>query len=74
MPIQITEKSTYMGYAQAFAKEALTEKAYMCKYRLLHLKEAEISFFSIRTILGSQYLLFKKTSISHEHPFFAITI
>ena len=38
-----------------------------------HVKEAEISFFSIRTILGSQYLLLKK-SISHEQHYFAITI
>ena len=40
----------------------------------VHLKEAEISLFSKRTILGSQYLLFKKKTISHEHPYFAITI
>ena len=39
MPIQFIEKSTYMGYVQAFAKEVLTEKAYICQYLILCIRK-----------------------------------
>ena len=35
----------YQNFKCVLPTRNVTEKAYMCKYRLLHLKEAEISLF-----------------------------